>query len=395
MYFKKRHRTHHLHEKGKVFAWLALTTGIGNAAFWTIFPLVTDNLIGSKVLVGVFFSIVACIVLMTSLMSTVILRHFSRVGLTKMMLIGSSVFFVFYLFVNNLVQLYIVEIIRAAFMMFLGVILSLYVRDTAKAHSLGLAEGRFYTFSNIGWLAGPLIGGLLAEHVSRQSVFIFCGAMYLLSFVIFQHQHIKGHPLIVHKKEEKALYELLMNIREFFSSRERWKVFAVAFGMNYWWAILTIYIPLYIFANGFGESFVGYVIGGGIVPLILLERFVGKKADKEKLRIYLGTGFLVLAVMSVLFTMIPVITIVLALMVLVNIGAAFIEPLQETYLFRVVSAKDEEKFFGVYNTAEPIANVIAPLIGSLLLGLWGFSGLWLGSSLIFLLFLLLSVFVRK
>jgi MFS family permease len=395
MYFKKRHRTHHKHDLGKVFAWLALTTGLANAAFWTIFPLIVENVLGSEVFVGIFFSIISMIALGGSLLSTVILRRFSRVNVAKWSFLGCTFFILLFTLIIAQTHLYIFEIPRALFTLMGGIVLSLYIRDTAKAHKLGLAEGRYYLYANIGWLIGPIIGGYLALLVSRNAIFVFSALLYLLSFFIFQHQHVKQHHLIKHKKETQTITELFNNVKDFFKIKELWKVYGIAFGLNFWWAISCIYIPLYVMSQGFGDNVVGWVVAGGILPLVFFEKLIGKLADKHGLRVYMATGFLIIALITLFFNIISIVPIVLILMAVVNIGAAFIEPLQETYLFEIIKKKDEERFYGVYNTSDPLANIVGPLIASGLILVWGFQGVWYGSAGILLIFMLIALKAKR
>ena len=395
MYFKKRHRTHHTHELGKLFAWLALTTGLANAAFWTIFPLVVENVVKSEVWVGVFFSLISILAFVGSLLSTVILRKFSRVKIMKWGYIGCTIFILLFTLIITKTHLYFFEIPRALFTLITGIILSLYIRDTAKANKLGLAEGRYYLYANVGWLIGPIVGGYLGQFVSRNAVFVFSALLYLLSFIIFQHQHFKKHPLLKHQKEEQTMTEIFSNIKYFFKIKELRKVYAISLGLNYWWAVSCIYIPLYVIGNGFGDSVVGWVIAGGILPLVLFEKLIGKLADKKGLRIYLAVGFLIIAIVTIFFNLISIVPIVLILMAVVNIGAALIEPLQETYLFKIIKKKDEERFYGVYNTADPLANILGPLVASVFVLFFGLPGVWYGSAAILLIFMFIALRAKK
>ena len=380
---------------GKLFAWLALTTGLANAAFWTVFPLVVENVVKSEVWVGIFFSLISILAFVGSLLSTVILRKFSRVKIMEWSYIGCTIFILLFTLIITKTHLYFFEIPRALFTLIAGIILSLYIRDTAKVHKLGLAEGRYYLYANIGWLIGPIVGGYLGQLVSRNAVFVFSALLYLLSFIIFQNQHLKKHPLLKHQREEQTMAELLSNIQYFFKIKELRKVYAISLGLNYWWAVSCIYIPLYVINNGFGDSVVGWVIAGGILPLVLFEKLIGRLADKNGLRIYLAVGFLIIAIVTIFFNLIPIVPIVLILMAVVNIGAALIEPLQETYLFKIIKKKDEERFYGVYNTADPLANILGPLVASVFVLLFGLPGVWYGSAAILLIFMFIALRAKK
>jgi len=395
MYLKKRIKTHHGYELGKVFAWLALTTGLGSAAFWTIFPLVADGIFKSEAVVGVFFSFIAFVLFVGSLASTVLFKSVSRVKLIKVSLLGVTVSLLLFTVTTSIITLPFVEVLRALFTLFVGIALSLYVRDTAVKGKLGLAEGRYYLYANIGWLIGPLIGGWLADYVSYNSVFIFSSVLYLISFLIVQHHHMKKHQIIMNANETHILKNLYSNTKAFFKYPELRKVYLIALGLNFWWVLHTIYIPIYIFNNGFSESVVGYVLAGGIIPLILLEKWVGKASDKKGLKLFLTAGFLILAIFIALFQLIPIIALVLILMIVVNVGSALIEPLQETYLFKIIKPKDEERFYGVYNTSDPAANTIGPLVCAALITFGGMAALWYGSAVIMLLLMFVALTVKR
>ncbi|MBW3011245.1 MFS transporter [Candidatus Woesearchaeota archaeon] len=394
MYFKKRLGT--LHEKGKVFAWIALTMALGNAAFWTIFPLVVEDIIQSEVMVGIFFTVISLIILVVSLLSSVVLRRVSRVYLTKLSFLCCAGLLFLFIFANAIMDLYYIEVLRSLFALFAGITLSLYVRDYASKGTLGKAEGRYYLYANVGWLIGPLIGGVLGQYVSRDAVFIFSSILYVVSFVIFHFRQRKEGDLIKHVRETATLKEIIArNLRDYFKQKALWKVFAIGLGLSFWWAIHCIYIPLYIMEQGFGDVTVGIVLAGSIIPLILLEKKIGSLADKHGLRKYLTIGFLIIGAGTILFQVVPVVTIILFLMAAVNVGAAFVEPLQETYLFSVVKRKDEERFYGIFNMSDPVANVIAPLVAAGFFFLWGYPGLWFGVAGVMLMFMLISLTVKR
>lgn len=388
MYFRKKHATHHKHDAGRIFAWLALTTGLGNAAFWTIFPLVVDVAVGSAERVSIFFAFLSICSLIWSITTTVILERVRRSLIAKTTLAACSLLLFCFIFANQFHIITLIAIPYSFAMLLIGIILSLYVRDFAATKRLGFAEGRYYLFSNIGWFIGPLAGGLIAEYASRSSVFLLSALAYLVSLIIFTHQHLKGHKHLqdTNEKHHIPIGELLDNVKRFFTQKELRKVFAVAFGLNYWWSISSIYIPIFIIFNGFSELVVGLVLSGGFLPLVLLEKRVGSLTDAHGLRCYLVLGFAILAIVTILFEFVTWLPAVLILMALVNIGAAFIEPLQETYLFTQVSKKNEEKYFGVYNIAEPVSGVIAPLIGAVLIAIGGFAALWYGTAAIMVFF---------
>ncbi len=392
MSFTRKVSTQHGRSAGRVFAWLALIIGLSNSAFWTIFPLVIDDTLKSETLVGIFFTLIALIGFVVAILSPIVLRWVSKIYLTQLgllMCIGALFLFTF---ANKVLHFYFIESVRSVFSMLVGLAIALYVRDFATERTLGAAEGRFYLFANIGWFIGPLIGGFLGDNVSRDSVFLFSAVMYLITFVVFQYNYRTQTAFLEHVKEKEKFTKIVgRNIFDFFRAPEMWKVFVVGTGLSFWWVIHEIYFPIYISTQlGFSDTVVGLVLAGGIIPLLLLEVYIGKLADKHGMRPFLTIGFLSLAGFTFLFNVIPVVSVVLVLMAVVNVGSAFIEPLQETYLFKAAKAKDEDRFYGIFKMSYPLANVVGPLIAAGLIFIGGFTALWYGVVALLLVFTAVS-----
>ncbi len=392
MEFSRKISTHHGMVKGRLFAWLALTVGFSNAAFWTIFPLVIDDALKSEALVGIFFTLIALIGFVVAVLSPIVLRWVSRIYLARLSLLACIATLVLFTFAGTVLHFYFIESIRSVFSLLVGLVLALYVRDFATVKTLGAAEGRFYLFANVGWLVGPLVGGFLGDHVSRNAVFLFSAFMYLVAFIVFQYNYRTQHEFLEQVRETEKFTKIVgSNLLDYFKAPEMWKVFLVGTGLSFWWVIHEIYFPIYIATQlGYSDTIVGLVLAGGIVPLILLEPFIGRMADKHRLRPFLVIGFLLLAGITALFDVIPIVSIVLVLMAVVNVGSAFIEPVQDTYLFRAAKLKDQDRFYGIFKMSYPLANVVGPLIAAGLIFIGGFPGLWYGTAGLLVIFAVVS-----
>ncbi|MBW3005136.1 MFS transporter [Candidatus Woesearchaeota archaeon] len=396
MQFTRKLSAHHMQPKGKLFAWLALTVGLGNAAFWTIFPLIIDDTIKSETLVGIFFTAIALIGLVVTFLSPIVLKRVSRIYLTQLSLLAIIGLLFLFTFANQILHFYFIESLRSIFALFVGLVLALFVRDFATERELGAAEGRYYLYANVGWFVGPLIGGFLGDYVSRNSVFLFSAFMYLITFIIFQYNYRTQHEFLEHVVEKDSFTGIVKkNLFDFFKAPEMWKVFMVGTGLSFWWVIHEIYFPIYISLLGYSDKVVGIVLAGGIVPLILFEKFVGNLADKHGMRPFLALGFLLLGCITIVFSVTPVISVVLFLMAVVNVGSAFIEPLQDAYLFKAAKRKDEDRFYGIFKMSYPIANVVAPLIAAGLIFIGGFNGLWYGTAVIMFIFAAISFTAKR
>lgn len=60
-----------------------------------------------------------------------------------------------------------------------------YIADIAPEHRRGVYMSFYTTASNLGLLAGPLLGGIVMEHLGASSLWILCGFWGLISVVLF------------------------------------------------------------------------------------------------------------------------------------------------------------------------------------------------------------------
>jgi len=390
-------KTHHREPDGRIFSWLSMITAVGNSIVFTILPLILFEKLQNESLVGYYYSIIAVVVLGASIYSTLLFQKFSKVRIAKAALTIAILALFGLTFADTIWHIGGLDIPRVICLITFAVALSIFIDDYTDRKNLAKAEGKFYMFYNIGLLIGPVIAGYTAKYLGTQYVFIFAGLFYLLALLVFVYQHIyQKNPHIVHSTHEEGISELFLNIKEFFKNREFRKVFLVALGINYWWCVSIVYIPLEVKNLGFGENVVGWIVAASAIPLILLEKITGKFGDKHGVRrpVILGYSLLVLFILSFpFFYSLPIVTLIA--FCLVNIGASFIEPLQETYFFKVAKNNEREKFFGIYNSAQPLASILSPLIGGLLYAAGGSVGLWIGTGLFLSLFIVNGLTIRR
>ncbi len=389
--------TQHQSPDGRIFSWMSLITAIGNGIFFTIFPIILFDKLQNESFVGYYYSAIAVIILFACIYSTILFQKYSRVLIAKVALIGTATVLFAMTLLEQVWSLGGLDIIRNISIITLGVALSIFVDDFTERKNLAKAEGKFYMFNNIGLLIGPVLGGYSAKYFGDSSIFVLAGFFYVIALFVFLYQHIyQKNPHITHGKHKEDIRELFLNIKIFFHNKEFRKVFILAFGLNYWWAVSLIYIPLEIKNLGFGDNIVGWVVALMAIPLILFERNTGRVADRRGIRFPATFGFSLLVLFVLSFPLLyfkPILALIA--FVVVNFGAAWIEPLQETYFFKVAKKEEREKLYGIYNAAQPFSSIVSPFIGGFLYFLGGAKGLWFGTAGFLLLFVFNALRIKK
>lgn len=381
--------------EGKVFAWLALTLGMANGIIAPIFPGYVKDILKTDELTSVFFFSTAIFMLIACVTSTLIFRKINRTLMTKVSIIGLGLGFFSLVFVSNIVDLTLITALLIFCNMFLIIAIAMFVRDFAKSKGLGRQEGVHYKFQNIGIFIGPFIGGFIATQLSQELAFITAAAIVFSTLAYFLHKEtIDRNPIILNAK--KVSPEIIFkNIKIFFSNPQRVQSYLITLGFMLWVRFIRIYVPLFVLLEGYLDSMSGLIFALSIIPGILLEVKIGAFGDTHGAQKPVAYGFLFLALSSLLIYLSGNPLLSFAIIIASGIGAAMIEPMQETILFQALDKNEESQLYGVYMTAASIAFFLAPAIAALTLLFAPLKTLFLIFGLLMLGFAIFSWFTLK
>lgn len=373
----KKIRTYHKHEEGKQLAYLALITGVAASLTLPVLPNFVKTILETEASVSIFYSGMALVMLLAAIISTYLFKRLDRAKTVKGSMIIASAAFLSLVFSTRIHSLAIINSLHVIFVLFIAMSLSLYVRDFAKSKNLGEEEGKYFKYSNLGYLIGPLIGGFVASYAGYELVFILSSLSFIIAFFYFNHlQLVKNHPALNPKNQLKN-YKIVSSLKQYFANRNRCKAFAFTLFLMIWTGFKRLYVPLYVVFSGYIESLTGIILALTILPLILLEVKTGEYADKHGVRKPISFGFIIMAISLLVIFFSPYILLNFAVIVLAHLGMAFVEPLQEYYLFKNMKEEEEDELYGVYMTADPIAYFITPTIGAITLMVLPFNYLFL------------------
>lgn len=351
-----------------------------------VFPLYIKNLVFSNALVGYISAFVSFLLLIYTFLIRKLLFKFNKRTLLRFGFLGSSLTLVVLTIITNIKQFLILELFRTFFLVSIYITIGLFVREQTTSKSIGKTEGLHFSIFNMGYLIGPLLGGLLASAYSFNTLFLISAAiLFIISILLF----------LVPLREKDHIQKHKIKIIDFLKNKELIKLYFVSFGIVAWWAILYTYMPLFANTSGFSTKIIGYALFAAVIPLILFEIPIGKLADKHGFKTYIAIGFLIISIITFLtyFTN-PILTIFL--IALATLGAAFIEPLTEAYFFKEVKTTEEEyDLYPIYKTSPEISHIIFPIIFSVILTFFEFKGLFLLVSLFMFSFAILSLSLKR
>ncbi len=271
-----------------------------------------------------------------------------------------------------------------------GSTLGLLVRSNSSKKSISKNEGYVFVFNNISFLIGPLIATLLLLFLPVRNIFIFSALIILASTLMFKLSKINPG-----KKSKTVDSNLFKNFMGFFKKKERIKSYLLASGVNFWWSVAYIYMPLLIVTK-LPDYWIGIFLGAITIPLILFEYVFGKLAVKKGYKKLFFIGFSISAIMALLcFFFYNNIFVVMSLIFIASFGLAMAESNSEAYFFKISNDEEDQRFYSPFKTSVDTGHLIGQFIPSLILLTFAFKFIFLFFALGMFLLALLALSLKE
>lgn len=351
----------------------------------TIWAIYLDSFLHSEVYVGLFSSLLTLVAFVSYFLLIPYVEKSDKSQMFASSLIAFVFIYLVFALLNNFVLVLILSIVMTGLLCLRVTSYGLLVKDISEKGRLSSNEGIVYTFLNISFVIGPLIAGFLATAFGISLVFVISSLFLLTAFVFFKTSGIRGEG-----GKKKIDKQIVRNFVDFFRSRDRLNSYLLRSGVTMWWILIYLFVPLWMIRQGMTASYVGVFLFAVNVPLIALEYFFSRKAEKEGFRKVFKLGYALVALFAVACFVFTNVYAILSLLVLASIGIAMLEPTTEAYFFDVLKGKERYRFYGPFNTSVDFGNLIAKVLGSALLAILPFKFIFLLFAAFMALFFFLA-----
>jgi len=341
---------------------VAVIISLAAALLDTIWAVYMDSFVNSVVIVG-FLS--ASFTLISFLSYFIFIPLIEKTDKSK--IYSYSILFLTFLYVLLALNTQLIFFIILAFILVILNTLKitsfgLIIKNKSPKKSLSKNEGFVYTFRNMAWVIGPLIAGYVASRYSIRMVFVLASIIIFIGFIGFQIIKIKDKNI-----KKTADGNIIKNFSAFFKNKDRVFAYIIGGGVNLWWVLIYLFIPLFMIRNGLSTLWIGYFLFAVALPLILFEYWFGKLAGKIGFKKIFKIGFLIPCLFALACFFMTNIYIILLLLVLASIGLSMLEPTTESYFFDILKGKQALRFYGPYNTTIGINRFIGKIVPSIFL----------------------------
>lgn len=257
-------------------------------------------------------------------------------------------------------------IIRHSITPLLMVCLNVYLEDGSKVENVGKIRGGFLTTLALSAVIAPMItGSIVAESDGFKTIYLM-SSFFMLLFLLTSWTNFKRK-----KGDDKQYKEIdtKKTMKEFLADKDIIRITIMGILLQFIFSWLVIYLPIYLHNEiGLTIEQIGILISMTLIPFVLLEIPLGELADtKYGEKEFLIAGMIISGLAFVSFGLTNTDSIILwgLIILIARVGASFIETSVESYFYKKVKGRDE--LISIFSLGSPIAYIIGPLTGSILL----------------------------
>lgn len=319
-------------------------------------------------LVGLVFAVGSFLAILGILSATSLLNKFgARYSLICFASFGFLASAVLALWPNQSTGLVLVFVVYYAAGFLSRFFLDVYLEKLSDDSETGLIRALFLTSANVAWIMSPFIAGLLLTNGDIWKVYAVSGACLLpLLFIASRYLTERRVPGGYTRFRAWQKLDELMSAGDQ-KSKNILNILLVDFGLNFFYALMVIYSPIYLNLHiGLTWTQIGLIFSIMHIPFLCFQLPLGHLADRylgEKEILIIGLIIIVLSTASLSVFSVPLFWLWATLFFLTRTGASAIEVAKESYLFKMIGPQDSE-IIALSRINLPLTYIIVPIMAS-------------------------------
>jgi MFS family permease len=307
-----------------------------------------------------------------------------RLGRKVMVLFG-LVFSALSSIAFGLINSYYVFFILAAFVGFLSDIAGpahqAMVADLVPEPKRSEGFGIMRVVSNLAWIIGPTIGGLLAGY-SYMLLFVLDAITSLIVAVIVFRLIPETKPEAAPDQEEESFVKTLSGY--FVVTKDRLFVVFVVAGVFTIFGYGQIYNTLSVFlrdVHGMAERSYGFLMSANATLVVVAQLWVTKQLRSRPPMLFMALGTLFYVIGLVMYGFVATYGLFMAAMMLITIGEMIVIPLAQALVAQFAPEHMRGRYMAFFGISWILPSVIGPWLSGLILDgpnpqlLWYVSGI--------------------
>jgi MFS family permease len=272
-----------------------------------------------------------------------------------------------------------------------------------RAQWIGILNGG----ASVGWIAGPVLGGMLYDRWGYGVPFAAAIMMAVVTFVVallivpetrkdLSRSDVKAGWSAKHFWQGDLMSSLHFFRESLPSSLSSFIVLlSICFTVMFAWAFIEPRFMFYSYDNlGWNSSMLGLVMSTYGVAMMLGEFSLSHLSDRlgRKPMIVLGLALFSVQFIGLAFSRDFV--LIAAAFIVAGLGNALFDPALSAYILDIAPAEHQARILGIKSTAGSLGNILGPVLVVLFTSFMQAQGIFLVAAGIVLLVTLISLFVQ-
>lgn len=327
----RKHVVYTISVIGFIFALHVVIPTYSNSSFLNIFA--DENTIGLIYMAGAALSI------FTFLITPSLIRSMGNYKTIFFVICAEIAVFIGLITSTSPIVLSILFIIQFATSSLIGFCLDVFLEGYTAGQNVGTVRGVYMTTINCAWLIGPIIGTTLINGTDnyRNTYIASLAILFPLLYLVYRNFNRFHDPSYTNPSPWQL-------VRVIFADKNLTKIFYANLVLQVFYSWMVVYSPIYLNKNiGFSWEEIGIILVIMLLPFPLIEYPLGRLADNKygEKRI-MAIGFLIISTATAFLSFISIkILFIWALSLFITrVGAAMVEIMLETYIYKSTTVKD-------------------------------------------------------
>ncbi|MES2953652.1 MAG: MFS transporter [Patescibacteria group bacterium] len=329
---------------------------------------------------GILYTLSSLVAIAALAVAPAVINRFRRYSVTLCLLVFTAVSALFLSQAGNPLGVGLLFIGLNAAVVVLRFLLDVYLRQYSTKKETGEIRADDLTIQNVAIAVSPFIVGMLLMETHFDRVYL-AASLLLLPAIAVVFLRFKQIP---HEKYDK--HNIRAAASHVWQNRDLHASLIANFLLEFFYAWMVIYTPIYLHeVIGFDFAEIGAIFSFMLLPFVFFQIPFGKYADRRGEGELLAVGFFVMALFtgSLVFLHDKNMVAWALLLFMTRVGAAAVEVMSESRFFKGIEPKDAN-LVGIFRAMRPLALLIAPLVGGLVLESYGQNGIFVALAFLML-----------
>lgn len=229
--------------------------------------------------------------------------------------------------------------------------------ENRRAQWIGIVSGG----ASVGWIIGPVFGGLLYDRFGyvvpfATAIAMAIGALLLALLLIPETYTPSAHP-----SQQRMVW--MRDIKAFASQRTFLLLMLISFGVMFAWAFIEPQFMFYAYDDlSWTSAQLGWIMSAFGMTCMLGEFTLGRLSDRFGRKPVLALGLALFSAQFVGLTIFRNATWIVVSFILAGLGNAIFDPALSAYILDITPPEHKARVMGIKSTAGSLGNLLGPAL---------------------------------